>query len=595
MTGTDIFERSTGRISALHLIIIGLSLTMTLGAWLYSKKQLEHRIESRFLAARDSTVDLILDSMSRYEDALWSGVAAISALGGDVDMQEWKVFAQSLNIDQRYPGVNGVGVIHYVPRETLPAYLAEREAERQGFEIYPQHDQGFSLPITYIEPEDVNAAAVGLDVAHEVNRRTGLLASRDTGRSKITGPIVLVQDSDHTPGFLFYAPYYSGGIPETLEERREQFQGVVYAPFVVRKLVEGLLSKERRDVHFSIRDGEQTIYDEHAIDDGLSDANPLYTDTVSLDLYGRNWEIEVRSNLAFRTNNGFEQPTLILFGGLIIEALIIALLISMARANSRARSYAFELTTELRGKSEKLEMANAEIEQFVYVASHDLKTPARGIGFLTDLMEEDLSEHVNDQEAHGALQMHLDLIRERVERMHALTRGIMDYARVGRSDLSHDNVAPEEIIKACIADFEVDTAQVHLESDVEKIVVDSHNFRRILENLIGNAFKYHPDPAKAHVAITISEKPDHLEVMVADDGAGIAPQYHERIFEVFQTLRTSEDQESTGIGLAIVKKLVEQHGGTVRVDSDEGRGACFVFQWPKTLLNERPEGLGKVA
>tara|TARA_R100000750_G_scaffold35758_2_gene23008 strand:- start:2777 stop:3352 length:576 start_codon:yes stop_codon:yes gene_type:complete len=191
----------------LHVIIVALSLTMTVGAWLYSKNQVDLQTENRFVAAKDRTIGLIVDRMSRYEDALWSGVAHIDAKGGKTSHSEWKTFSGSLNLAKKYPGVNGIGVIYYVDRREFPEFQSIRDAEGRGFSVFPEHDQDFRLPITFIEPEDINAAAIGLDVAHEMNRRTGLLASRDTGTAQITGPIILVQDSGHTAGFLFYTPF----------------------------------------------------------------------------------------------------------------------------------------------------------------------------------------------------------------------------------------------------------------------------------------------------------------------------------------------------------------------------------------------------
>jgi len=201
------FEARSRGVTSLHVIIVALSLTMTVGAWLYSKNQVDLQTENRFVAAKDRTIGLIVDRMSRYEDALWSGVAHIDAKGGKTSHSEWKTFSGSLNLAKKYPGVNGIGVIYYVDRREFPEFQSIRDAEGRGFSVFPEHDQDFRLPITFIEPEDINAAAIGLDVAHEMNRRTGLLASRDTGTAQITGPIILVQDSGHTAGFLFYTPF----------------------------------------------------------------------------------------------------------------------------------------------------------------------------------------------------------------------------------------------------------------------------------------------------------------------------------------------------------------------------------------------------
>ncbi|MEP5725278.1 MAG: CHASE domain-containing protein, partial [Erythrobacter sp.] len=116
------------KISSLHVLVICLSLTMTIGAWLYSKQQVDLQIQSRFEISRDRTISLIEDRMSRYEDALWSGVAHVDALDGTVTAAGWKTFASSLNIEEKYPGVNGIGLIQFVERQNLQTYLAARKS-----------------------------------------------------------------------------------------------------------------------------------------------------------------------------------------------------------------------------------------------------------------------------------------------------------------------------------------------------------------------------------------------------------------------------------------------------------------------------------
>lgn len=570
-----------GKLKAVHVLVIALSLTMTLGAYLYARKQADAQLEARFEAARDQTVGLILERMSRYEEALWSGVAHTDTHGGDVGLREWTTFATSLRIEERYPGVNGIGVIFKVERDELRDFTSRMEADGRPLNLYPEHMFDPLLPITYIVPEDINRQAIGLDVAHEENRRTALLASRDSGTARITGPIVLVQDSGHTAGFLFYTPFYRGPKPETLEERRARFAGVVYAPFVVKNLVEGLLAQDLRQLRFSITDGDELIYNEHLSDDPTRDANPLFSDVVEIEMYGRKWAIDFRTNMVFRTQNISHQPLLILLGGLIIEGLIIAMLLMLVRANRNARAYAERLTDELRAKSDRLEKANAEIEQFVYVASHDLKTPVRGIGFLADVIEEDLIQKVENLDDITEFKSQLDMIRGRVDRMYNLTKGIMDFFRVTREDGPWRHaVRIEDILADCVSDFEVDPSQITCESVVDEIAWDPVNFRSIMENLIGNAFKYHPDKSTARVAVEIGCRDGRLQVSVSDNGKGIAPEFHKKIFEVFQTLRRPDDPESTGIGLSIVKKAVERHDGNVHILSQEGSGATFYFDWP---------------
>ena len=111
----------------------------------------------------------------------------------------------------------------------------------------------------------------------------------------------------------------------------------------------------------------------------------------------------------------------------------------------------------------------------------------------------------------------------------------------------------------------------------------SVRFQQVLANLVGNALKYHHEPERATVTVSVDETDDFYVFSVSDDGPGIDPKFHERIFDVFQTLQTKDDVESTGIGLSIVKKAVESHGGRVTLLSDNGKGATFTFEWPKGM------------
>ncbi|QJF50734.1 sensor histidine kinase [Roseobacter ponti] len=571
----------TGRIPLLHIVVVTLSMVLTFSAWHFSKTQSEVRIEQRFDSSRDRVVSLIRDRMAKYEDALWAGVAAMESHDGDMTLPQWRMFARNLRIDEKYPGINGIGVIDFLTDQSRESYLDQRRSERPDFEIHPPHDQSIYMPISFIEPEGPNAAAVGLDVAHELNRRTAALASRDTGDAQITGPIVLVQDEGATPGFLFYAPFYRGGAPEQVEDRRARNLGVVYAPFVVRKLLDGLLAKDLRHISISISDAGQTIYDEHLSSENLHDPNPMFQDLVQLDFYGRSWSLDVRSNLAFRENNTYVQPTVILIGGIVIEALILSLLIMMARANRNAVVYADKVTEELRIEQQRLLRSNEELEQFAYAASHDLKTPIRGIGGLTEMIKEDLEDYLTAPDAKPEIAMSLDLILDRVQRMNDLTNGIIEFSKIGTEAEDCCPLQLSEVITSLACDFGLKPRQILLESAVDKVHGDPIGLRRVFENLVGNSVKYHGAVADLRVVITCQEELDSLKFSVTDNGPGIDPKYQERIFSMFQTLRTGDAPESTGIGLAVVKKAVEVHGGEVTLVSDVGKGTAFSFQWPK--------------
>lgn len=576
-----------GRITVFHVIVVSLSLILTLTAWQFSKRQMEVRIAESFAASRDRTLAAIRERMVKYEDALWAGVAAVETHNADISLVDWYRFAHTLRIEERHPGINGMGVIHYLERGAIGPYLAQQRKQRPDFKVFPSHEFEFVMPITYIEPEAINAAAIGLDVAHETNRRTAALLSRDTGLANITGPITLVQDAGKTPGFLFYAPFYSSEAPQTRAARRAQFKGAVYAPFVVHKLMEGLLAKDLRNVRFSIRDAGQIIYDEHDPQDPNTDHSPLFSEEVRLPMFGRVWDIDMRSDLAFRRQLSNQTPTAILAAGLMIEGLIIALLFLMARANARAVSYADRVTRDLQASSaqlaetnQALSAKNEELEQYAYVASHDLRTPIRGIGGLTEIIEEDLEIYFKSDNANPDVASNLKRIHERVARMQDLTQGILDYSQLTPDQAKSQPAEIGDLARALRTDYALAEEQLKVTSDVAQIATEPLYFRRVIENLVGNAVKYHDDVKPLRIAIAITALSGRCHVDVQDNGPGIAPEFHDRIFAVFQTLGTKTKVESTGIGLAVVKKLVAQVGGDVTLQSSPGQGATFSFDWP---------------
>lgn len=579
--------KEMSKIPLAHVMVVSLSLALTWAAWAFSKDQIDTRVEQRFEIARDHVVSLIRDRMLKYEDALWNGVATIESHGGEMSYAQWLVFAETLNIQEKYPGINGIGVINYHTPATFDAFMAEQRLVRPEFEVYPPHDQPYLMPITFIVPEDINAAAIGLDIAHEENRRTAALASRDTGVAQITGPIVLVQDADSTPGFLFYAPLYATPGRPQATERAAQFQGAVYAPFVMHKLMEGLLAKERRSIRLSIHDGETALYDEHQKVDADTDPDPMFSDTVVIEIYGRTWRLDMRTNLAFRAVNVYLQPTVILVAGLIVEALIIALLYLMARINVRAVSYANKVTAELDQEKEKLsdlnallEIKNKDIEQFAYLASHDLKTPIRGIGGLTEMIEEDLQEYFQSSNANPDVSLNLNHIHNRVRHMNDLTSGILQFSKVIPDPQHQETLVLKDTISALRNDLDLTPEQLQLSGPVETVAKDAHNFRRVLENLVGNAIKYHDHKHPLRIHVASQPKGSKYQFKVIDNGPGIEAKNHAKVFDIFQTLGLADHPESTGIGLAIVKRAIVNNGGEITLTSSLGKGATFTFTWP---------------
>lgn len=227
-----------------------------------------------------------------------------------------------------------------------------------------------------------------------------------------------------------------------------------------------------------------------------------------------------------------------------------------------------------------LERTNQELDQFAYVASHDLKAPLRGIANLSEWIEEDIGASFPPDAKDK-----MELLRGRVRRLEGLIDGILEYSRAGRARKApaavDTNVLMQEIIEMQAPAANV---QVEIAPDLPTVFSERIPLQQVLSNLVGNAIKYttRSDPK---IRVSSAMEGDFVKFSVADNGSGIAPQYHDRIFVVFQRLAARDKIEGTGIGLAIVKKIVEGRGGRVWVESPNDAatqtGSTFHFTWPR--------------
>lgn len=250
-------------------------------------------------------------------------------------------------------------------------------------------------------------------------------------------------------------------------------------------------------------------------------------------------------------------------------------------AEDALRSHANDLartTRALAQTSMSLEQRNRDLDQFAYIASHDLKAPLRAIANLSQWLEEDLDAVLTPDTRHQ-----MTLMRSRVRRLEGLIDGLLQYSRVGRlpGDLESVSVANliHEILDSLVPPPEF---QIRLHEPLPTFPTARLPLTQVLTNLISNAIKHHGRD-RGTITISAQDVGTYYEFSVADDGVGISPRYHEKIFMIFQTLAARDRVDNTGIGLAIVKKIIDGYGGHITVQSDLNQGAIFRFSWPKSL------------
>lgn len=225
---------------------------------------------------------------------------------------------------------------------------------------------------------------------------------------------------------------------------------------------------------------------------------------------------------------------------------------------------------------EQLQASNRELDQFAYIVSHDLKSPLRGINSLAEWIEEDLGpmppKEIGD---------HLQMLKQRVNLMQRLINDLLVFARTGRQAENASLLDINEIINEVLGSTTIpEDFNIQIQQKLPAIVGVKTEFFQVFFNLLGNAIKYRRI-GPASLSIGAKSSKDSIRYWVIDDGIGIDARYFDKIFQVFQRLNGSKDIEGTGIGLAIVKKIVEAHGGKIEVSSELGKWTKFEMIFPK--------------
>jgi light-regulated signal transduction histidine kinase (bacteriophytochrome) len=231
--------------------------------------------------------------------------------------------------------------------------------------------------------------------------------------------------------------------------------------------------------------------------------------------------------------------------------------------------------------TEQLLHSNQELEQFAYIASHDLQEPLRAITSYTQLLSRRYEGQIDEK-----ADKYIHYIVDGASYMQQLIQDLLTYSRVGRGELNLEPIDLNQMLRQVEKNLDVAIAEsntVLAYDPLPTITADLHQLTRLLQNLISNSIKYRGDRTPV-IQITVEDRSQEWQFSIQDNGIGFDPQYAERVFVVFQRLHTRRKYPGTGIGLAICKKIVDRHHGRIWVDSVPDEGATFYFTIPKNAL-----------
>jgi signal transduction histidine kinase len=583
--------------NTLPYVILIICLAASLFIWKNLSDFSNLKSHDRFASLRRQTLNAIKERLATYTDAHFAGAAMFLA-SEDVTSADWRHFVRVIKINDRYPGINGIGYALPLSNKDTAAFLRKvRREDTVNFKIKildRRYDTATHYVIRFIEPIYKNRQALGLDMGSEPTRRQAMDIARDSAKPTISAKVILVQDTNQSPGFLMYIPFYKDdSIPSSVSERRKNFLGWIYAPFITADFIRGILKHNLSEIKEEIA---LEIYDQ----DTSNEANLMYRSPnwnasepvmdslgnfVSLNLYLQNWKVRLRPTKAFSGQYQNNQPLLIFIASVLLSLALFYIAQLLASTRNKAMAMAESITQELRvknievgKKNIELERSNKDLEQFAYVASHDLKEPLRMVNIYVQRLQNLIK--ASDAEVKESM----EFISEGATRMNILIQDLLEYARVGHSSADAVVIDLNELAQYVLNDSKETIEEVKAEINIESLPAVTANKEYIVslfENLIQNAIKFRKPDQKPEITIGAVRQNGVVIFSIADNGIGIQEDYAEKVFVLFQRLHNRSTYRGTGIGLAICKKIVELYGGSIWLKSKPGIGTTVYFTLPQ--------------
>lgn len=612
--------------------ILGLAITIML--FIQSMRWEKSQVEIAFREASQDRI-LVIQRDIQHSLRIVLDVASFFEASEIVGRREFRKFVGPALKNQA--GIKTLEWVPVVPSAMREAFLDEARQSFPPFQILEKGDSGelrtspgrsVHYPILYVQPYQHNKQLLGFDIGTDPATYNLLVEAEISREIQVSPSLYLDDDGERKSGIMVAAPVFfnadqlNGGASQVAPSIRGFAVGTFYIGEIIERALESL-RPAGIDIHFYQYQGtenERLLYSHRTRLFERSSANSVENgDEISyqqeISVGTQKWQIICKS-----ASGKFSADTwsswVIFFGGMaftLLFTIYVATLVGRARQVrlevEERTSQLWEVVQalnqevverksaeqELQRLNETLEQhianrtAEAErraqyLEEFAYVTSHDLKAPLRAVSNLAQWIEEDLEEKLE-----GATKEQLALLRDRVRRMHDLIEGLLEYSRVGRTSDPESLVDTRELLEEII-DFlsPVEGFSIKIKGKMPILRADRLQLGQVFSNLISNSLKHHGGK-KGKIRIRC-ENLDHLyEFSVCDDGQGIAPQYHQKVFMMFQTLESKDFENSTGIGLALVKKIVEEHGGTIKLESEPGEGACFYFTWPMITPTEHKD------
>ncbi len=548
--------RARWAVVAVPAVIVALGASTAIAL----DQGMRDRAEDRRSERLDAVTTALNRRLDAYAELLYGVRGLFDAVGARPTRLLFRRHVAAQEVGRRLPGVRVVGFAERVARRDLPAFTARvnRDAAAPGlgyprFAPYPASARSELVVIDYVEPQRGNERAFGLDLLSEPVRRAAMQRTRRTGRPAATAPVTLVQETGRQRGFLVMLAV-PGDAP--------LFHGTAYAAFRMGDLIDGAVGPRLADADLEIRDGPVLAADTRPGQDARAG------DVRRMAVFGRPWSLAYNPDDEALSAAEQAVPWVVGAGALLLALVVAQLLRAQAATERRARALAERMTADLAA-------SNAELERFAYIASHDLQEPLRAVTGFVGLLRRQYADRLDDR-GRG----YLSHVERGAGRMRALIVDLLEYSRADASPVAPCDLEPawEQAVTNLRAPIEAAQARVSA-GPLPVVMADSPRMVQVFEQLLANAIAYRGD-APPEIRAEARRDGTAWEVSVRDNGRGIDPRYHERVFELFERLEARGEADGTGMGLSICRKAIERFGGRMWVESAPGAGSTFRFTLP---------------
>ncbi|AZV77846.1 hypothetical protein EBB79_08030 [Parasedimentitalea marina] len=581
------------------VLICVLGLVASIGAFFeVSSLERQNRDEHFYRLAQEQSQ--ALHSEIEASAAALRSIRGLFDASDHVSRAEFGSFIEALDVDShiqalewipRVPHAERTAYSNLARQDGLPEFqFTERSS--QGV-IVPAEERDEYYPVYYVEPIAGNERAVGFDLGSSSTRLEALHQALSSGAEVASARITLVQETGEQFGFLIFIPIYDeGSVPTNAQSRKDLLRGFGLGVYRMGDLVASASAMARTDIsdiNMFIFDktadpGQQLLYpkgSEFESDDSIPSDLRYVTD---IDFSGREWRMVSVPSSGSIFAKAPMTPWLVMVLGLFITGLA-ALYFNVVHGRKLYADTLVETrTAELvavnhqRGQIlRKLQRSNEDLESFTFIASHDLKAPLRGIDNLVSWIVEDEESHLSEESKHNA-----ERLRVRVNRLENLLDGLLEYSKLGRMEIVETSVDSRSMCQE-IAEYLAppEGFSINIGDKMPNFATSKPALQTVLNNLISNAVKHH-DRDAGTISVSSEDLGAEFKFQVTDDGPGIDPSHHKRIFEAFQTLSPRSKVDTSGIGLALVARTVAAAGGVINVHSEVGkRGTTMSFTWAK--------------